>query len=85
MKRRAAYRLVYLASLGVLAGCGLAESAPSPSSGSDHGNPRVPAVLQVLEDAIDDVSGSVEWVRCDAPGGVCCAPDVNPFFFPCSG
>jgi hypothetical protein len=50
----------------------------------DHGNPCAPAVLQMLEDAIDEVTGSVEWVQCDTPGGACCAPEVNPFFFPCA-
>jgi hypothetical protein len=48
-----------------------------------HGNSCAPAVLQALEDAIDEVAGSSEWVRCDTPGGACCDPEGNPFLFPC--
>jgi hypothetical protein len=33
-----------------------------------HGNPCAPAVLRTLEDRIDAVAQSAQWVQCEGPG-----------------
>ena len=36
-----------------------------------------------LEEAIDALAGSEQWVRCDTEGGACCDPECgNPLLFP---
>jgi len=50
-----------------------------------HGNACAPAVLGELENAIDALADSQQWVPCDTNGGACCDPvHGNPFLFPCN-
>jgi hypothetical protein len=37
----------------------------------DHGNQCAPAALTTLEDRIDAVAGSAQWVACNSQGGSC--------------
>lgn len=37
----------------------------------DHGNQCAPAVLTTIENRIDAVGGSAQWVACDSAGGSC--------------
>jgi cysteine-rich repeat protein len=39
----------------------------------DHGNACAPAVLGSIEDRIDAVTNSAQWVKCDTPDGSCTA------------
>jgi hypothetical protein len=50
-----------------------------------HGNACAPAVLVELENAVDALAGSKQWVPCQTNGGACCDPTHgNPLLFPCN-
>jgi hypothetical protein len=48
-----------------------------------HGNPCAPAILNDLEQAIDEVAGSAQWVECESQDGACCYSDGNPLLSAC--
>lgn len=37
----------------------------------DHGNQCAPAILSTLENRIDEISNSAQWVKCDTANGIC--------------
>lgn len=37
----------------------------------DHGNQCAPAILATLENRIDEISKSAQWVKCDTADGIC--------------
>jgi len=49
----------------------LPASIAQPSIVYDHGNQCAPAILTTLENRIDEISNSAQWMKCDTADGVC--------------